>query len=632
MNRHRTVQTKKLAAAVALFLGSVLAWSIAPSVVNAAPSLLDQCVSSINEAAFTKEFILSETGFADEASLLAAVTAGTWTIQVSTGPGWNPTLRGMSPDIYCGDSGNNYVQYLDSHPSGSHDFFFGGAGNDSVDTMWDSRFWGGAGDDTIYHNRERSIFYGGSGNNTCLDRESSGSYIATCDNNGGPALTQASLTLVDNTVNVGSTLTLSTAGGSGSGAVTYSLTSAGTAGCSLSGATLSVTSSGTCTVTATKAADGTYSSATTGTVTITVSKLTQASLTFAATSTMVGTNLTLSTSGGSGTGSVTYSLTSAGSAGCSLSGAVLSTSSTGSCTVTATKAADATYNSATTGAVTITVTAVPTTTTTSTTTIPPVTTTTVAPALEIVVNAPATSVASSVTQPSGTGATVPPVKGSATSVPATKSTVASTVSTTTTVPSTTTTVPNNAGGTVAPPAPKVQAVAPGQAAVTVGDKAESVTVERADNQVTVRAGNLSATIGSLDSTGSVATLDADGNVRLRPGDTVRIKLAGFEPGSEVEAWLFSTPVLMGTTRVSGDGTVTGIFRIPKDAPLGAHRIAIVAKTTDGKPATLAVGVRVGEWKKESSITIWLIVLPIVLAVVGALTLPATRRRRRGQAA
>ena len=31
MNRHRPVQTKKLAAAVALFLGSVLAWSIAPS-------------------------------------------------------------------------------------------------------------------------------------------------------------------------------------------------------------------------------------------------------------------------------------------------------------------------------------------------------------------------------------------------------------------------------------------------------------------------------------------------------------------------------------------------------------------------------------------------------------------------
>jgi hypothetical protein len=54
----------------------------------------------------------------------------------------------------------------------------------------------------------------------------------------------------------------------------------------------------------------------------------------------------------------------------------------------------------------------------------------------------------------------------------------------------------------------------------------------------------------------------------------------------------------------------------------------VARTTDGEPATLAVGINVGEWEKESSLTVWLIVLPIVLAVAGALVLPATRRRRR----
>jgi hypothetical protein len=349
----------------------------------------------------------------------------------------------------------------------------------------------------------------------------------------------------------------------------------------------------------------------------------------------VGSNLTLSTSGGSGTGSVTFSLTSAGSASCSLSGAVLSASSVGSCTVTASKASDATYNPATTGAVTITVSAVPTTTTTSTTTIPPVTTTTAAPALEIVVNAPTTTATASLaTLPTGATITVPTVKGSVTA-PATKSTVASNSTTppvSTTVPPTTTTVPNNAGGTVAPPAPKIQVVQPGEAAVSVGDKAEAVTVERADNQVTVKAGALSATLGSLDKNGQVGSLDADGNVRLKPGDTVRIKLAGFEPGSVVEAWLFSTPVLMGTARVSADGTVTGLFVIPKNAPTGAHRIAVVARTKDGKPATLTVGVKVGDWKKENSITVWLIVLPIVLAVAGALTLPATRRRRRNQAA
>ena len=590
-------------------LMSALSWLVVgPTSVEAAPSLLDQCVTSINDPAFTKTFILSQTGFADEAALLTAVSSNSWTIQIANGPSWNPTLRGMAPDIYCGDANDNYIQFLDSHPSGSHDFFFGGAGNDTVDSMWDSLFWGGEGNDTINHNRERSIFYGGPGTNTCSDRESTGSYIATCDNNGGPTTPQATLSIADNTMNVGTTLSLTTTGGSGSGSVTFSLVSAGSAGCALSGAVLSPTSSGTCTVSATKAGDGTYGSATTGSVTITVSKLTQSALTFTATATMFGTNLTLGTSGGSGTGTVTYSLTSAGSAGCSLSGAVLSTSSVGSCTVSATKASDSTYNSATTGTVSITVTAVPTTTTT--------TTTTVAPALEIVVNAPVAN-AGQAAQP-----TIAPTKSTTTTVVRTQTTVAP-VATTTTVPVSTT--------TVAPAARSIASVAPGAAAVTVGDKTETAKVERSNNQVTVTAGELSATLGSLNKSGDVSALDADGNVRLKSGDVVRIKLAGFQPGSNVEAWLFSTPQLMGTAKVGAEGVVVGNFTVPKNVPQGSHRIAVVAQTKEGKPATLTVGVMVGEWKKEKSITIWLIVLPIVLAIFGALVLPATRRRRRNVA-
>lgn len=617
---------RKAALAVAILPVVVGVWSFGPTGAGAAPSLLDQCVTSINEEAFTKEFILSETGFADEAALLAAVAAGTWTIQVFGGSGWTPTLRGMAPDIYCGNSGNNYVQYLDSHPSGSHDFFFGGAGNDSVDTMWDSRFWGGAGDDIVYHNRERSIFYGGPGTNSCLDRESSGSYIATCNNSGGPLLTQAALTIVATTVNIGSTLTLSTAGGSGTGAVTYSLTSAGTAGCSLAGAVLSSSSAGTCTVSATKAADSTYASATSGSVTITVSKLSQAALTMTSVSTMLGMNLTLATAGGSGGGAVTYSLTSAGTAGCSLVGAVLSAASVGSCTVTATKAGDSTYDPASTGAVTITVTAAPTTTTTSTSTIPPPTTTTattVAPALEIEFSASTT--VPGVQQPTGsvvavTQSTVAVKSSSGTKVPSSPVTLAPTTTTTSTLP-------NNSGGTVPRPAPKVQAVASGQAAVRVGDRSEKAVVSRVDNQLVVSAGPLKAEFGASGADGTPRPLDVDGNIRLAPGDTVRIKLSGFEPGSVVEAWVFSTPHLMGTAKVGADGSMVGTFTTPGNLGDGAHHIVVVARTEDGKPATLTVGVKVGDWEKESSLAVWLIVLPIVLAASGALTLPATRRRR-----
>ncbi|MFM8794362.1 MAG: glycine-rich domain-containing protein, partial [Acidimicrobiales bacterium] len=268
------------------------------------------------------------------------------------------------------------------------------------------------------------------------------------------------------------------------------------------------------------------------------------------------------------------------------------------------------------------------TSTTSTTTIAvtPTTvrsgaTTTVAPALDIVVNAPATSTAPSGASPPATVA-VPVV-----SAPSATTTPLRSAAITTTSGAPTTTLPNNAGGTVAPRPPSAPQVAAGSAAVKVGNETKDATVERSDNQLVVSAGPLRAVVGGVNADGTPMPLDQAGNVRLRTGDTVRIRLAGFKPDSIMEAWLFSTPMLLGTTKVGEDGTVTGTFTIPRDVPSGAHRVVIVARTTDGKPATLAVGIDVGEWEKESTLTIWLLVLPLLLAILGALLLPATRRRR-----
>lgn len=86
----------------------------------------------------------------------------------------------------------------------------------------------------------------------------------------GPALiSQATLNVVGTpaAIYVGHSSALSTTGGSGSGAVTYSLVSGP---CTLSGSTLTGTSAGSCVVNATKAADATYSAATSSDATITV--------------------------------------------------------------------------------------------------------------------------------------------------------------------------------------------------------------------------------------------------------------------------------------------------------------------------------------------------------------------------
>jgi hypothetical protein len=144
---------------------------------------------------------------------------------------------------------------------------------------------------------------------------------------------------------------LSVTGGSSTGAVTYNLVSGP---CGLSGSTLTANSgTGSCVLTATKAADGNYNSVTSAPVTVTLALANQAALNLIAASPLAfNGSEPLSATGGSSTGSVTFNLVSGP---CGLSGSTLTANSgTGSCVLTATKAADANYNSVTSAQVSVT--------------------------------------------------------------------------------------------------------------------------------------------------------------------------------------------------------------------------------------------------------------------------------------
>jgi len=143
---------------------------------------------------------------------------------------------------------------------------------------------------------------------------------------------------------LGST-TLGSTGGSGTGAVTFGVT-AGASNCQVTGNVLTGIGVGSCTVTATKAADINYHAAT-ATVVVLVTKAAQPALAVTATPPALALHSTasLATTGGAGTGAVTYAVTS-GAAACSLAGAVVTATAVGTCDITATKEADATYESA----------------------------------------------------------------------------------------------------------------------------------------------------------------------------------------------------------------------------------------------------------------------------------------------
>jgi hypothetical protein len=139
---------------------------------------------------------------------------------------------------------------------------------------------------------------------------------------------------------------------------------------------------------------------------------------------------------------------------------------------------------------------------------------------------------------------------------------------------------------------------------------------------------MKATIGSLDSKGNVGALDSSGNVVLKPGDRVRLRVSGLLPNSKVEAWIFSDPHHLGTATVDATGSVLTNFVIPKNMPSGSHRIALVTRLVGDKEATFTLGIRVGNYKKALKVPVWLITLPLVLAIGFAMFLPPALRRRK----
>jgi hypothetical protein len=152
-------------------------------------------------------------------------------------------------------------------------------------------------------------------------------------------------------------LNISTTGSSGSGAKSYAVSNGTATGCALSDtatatATLTASISGTCLITATIAADAAYSTATSSSQTFTFSKAAQSAITITTTAATYGSNLTLASSGGSTGGAYAYTKVSGN---CTLSGAVLTPTATGSCVVQSNLATTTNYLAETSTATTITI-------------------------------------------------------------------------------------------------------------------------------------------------------------------------------------------------------------------------------------------------------------------------------------
>jgi hypothetical protein len=473
--------------------------------------------------------------------------------------------------------------------------------------------------------------------------------------------TQSALTVSSTNGTYGSSITLTSSGGSGTGAVSFAVTSAGTAGCSITGGTtLAATTPGTCTVTATKATSANYLVETSSATTITFARQSQSALSVSTTNGDLYTGIILSIIGGSGSGTMTSSVSS-GSANCSLTAGVVSARAVGTCALTVTKAAD-TYYSSETATVTLTFSkAVPTqgslasptsgtagsginlsfgggsgTGAVSYTVSSPggaecsisngvLTALNAGKCIVTITRAGDDTYASQSTNVEFTFAGNPMSSVSSTTTTTVVRASGSSVTSTTSTTSTTTTVPKKQ--VVAPKLVNTESAA---GAATIDGKIAKAKTSRVNNQLVFTASGFTLTLAGVNTDGTIIPLSSDGSLEVGRGDLFRFDAQGFAPNSTVNIWMFSKPILMGTIEVGSDGLVKSTLKVPKSVENGLHHLVMVGVDKNKKEAKFEVGMNVGVPPKQWWYSRILIAIPISIAVFIGFWLPtsASRRRRR----
>lgn len=201
------------------------------------------------------------------------------------------------------------------------------------------------------------------------------------------------------------------------------------------------------------------------------------------------------------------------------------------------------------------------------------------------------------------------------------------VPTTTTEPDVTSTVAATPDSTL--PVIDVPRTEVGGASALIGGVEVAAKVSREDNELIVDVGPIVARIWATSRSGGKVPLDAEGRLRLQVGDSVTVDIEGFDAATPVEVRLYSDPVLLGRSQVGASGTLAAAYEIPEGIEQGNHTVVLVG-TGKGDSVTLGLSVAIGD--EPTGINPWVIILPIGLAVLGALLLPVALRRRRREAA
>ncbi|MEY3655842.1 MAG: hypothetical protein RL114_200 [Actinomycetota bacterium] len=166
----------------------------------------------------------------------------------------------------------------------------------------------------------------------------------------------------------------------------------------------------------------------------------------------------------------------------------------------------------------------------------------------------------------------------------------------------------------------------GGSGLLLGGKVVEAVIVRENNRLVITAGPLVVRIWAVAADGSRLSLDDEGRLRVNEGDSVTVNASGFTSDSKAEVRLYSTPILLGKTNIDGKGELVGSYEIPEGVENGKHNVVLVGER-NGEDVVMSLSVVLGNEPGGRALTV-AVVFVLLLAVTGALLIPAIVRRRR----
>ena len=135
---------------------------------------------------------------------------------------------------------------------------------------------------------------------------------------------------------------------------------------------------------------------------------------------------------------------------------------------------------------------------------------------------------------------------------------------------------------------------PGFATVsgTGGERTVAISPNKAKTSLDATGNGWRVAIGGSAGGRSQTELAGGTVVRVAPGQFVRTQGAGYEPNSQVNVFMMSTPVLLGTVTANADGTFAAVLPLPESATAGTHTIQVNGFRPDNEVLSVSMAIRV----------------------------------------